>query len=1156
MSAAVAVSCVMPTSSRQWFAHRALTYLLRANQADLEIVIVDDGEEPLIVTTPSSSSVRCIRLERRCSIGAKRNLACEHARGDIILHWDDDDWYAPWRVEYQANELRRTGADVCGLDRLLYYEPSHDRAWEYVYPRKRRPWVAGNTLCYRKSVWQQHPFADTDVGEDSRFVSQCDPERIHHHARTDFIVGLIHDSNTSPKRTHGAGWHPRPLRDVEQLIGSDIQGYRDSVRPRSATPTTLVATGKGVGDILRVTPLIRALGDSGRVVDLLIAPDYPGTADLLEGAPQIRRVYVDTPPPRDCAYDDAVFAWWGRQFRSDVQAARTHAIEQAEWVAEGENGWLARVAATLGATGPFEPFARHSRRQFDLPPGTIALHPGCKPEWPWKKWHGFDELAAMLEHVVIVGLPQDLENSQTWFKRPFTWPAHVRNYVGDLSLADTAALLSQCAALVSNDSGLMHLAAALGVPTLGIFGITSPEREAMRTPHMVALSKGLPCEPACRRGRWGRQDCEHHLQCLKTLTPQEVRNRLVQMLTSDGITPRVRVAVSPARVAERPGVEIRGPRLAYHGHVFDASGYGAAARAYVHALHAAGVDIKVINLTKGAPAVRDELIESLADRDITPDLRLFHGIPAAWASEAFRHTHYIAMTVWETTMMPPQWRNALRRALDVWLPCEFNVRVFERELRRPVMKLPHPVPTPPHDGGDISCLGLDADDVVFYSIFEWQERKGPFEQMIAFLRAFSGKDRAVLVLKAGPSSTADAQAALLRARHDTSSDARVVLCCDAWNDGAVAALHARGDCYVSLHRGEGWGYPLFEAAVRGTPVVATAFGGPLEYLDPTHHRLVPYRVVPVRQRYVFYNGAMDWAEPEVEEAARHLRWVYENLDEARRLAADAATPLRERYAQPAVGALARDRLMELLQKTDATRWQEVSSQQTASRPCLTAADARVDLEPSIPIPGSWFDADYFEYGRKSNWARGYTWREFRGLFADTASFLTSMFPNARTYFDAGCAKGFLIRTLRDAGREAWGCDVSEWAHAHADQSVQEFMTVAAAEDLPWPADYDVLTAFHLLTQMTEPQIERFLSCARFHIRLAVLAVIPVLGEGDTPPAGDLAHITWKERAWWRDRFLAAGWRQDPVHAAMEERCQRHPLPSRMGWDVFLYAPGR
>src|SRR5256885_8051536 len=111
-----------------------------------------------------------------------------------------------------------------------------------------------------------------------------------------------------------------------------------------------------------------------------------------------------------------------------------------------------------------EPFANASSRRFDLPPGTIALHPGCKPDWPWKKWHGFGELARLFPNVAIVGTTEDLLTAGTYFHQPFVWPDHARVFIGQLDLPDTAALLRECAALVANDSGLMHLAAALGVP--------------------------------------------------------------------------------------------------------------------------------------------------------------------------------------------------------------------------------------------------------------------------------------------------------------------------------------------------------------------------------------------------------------------------------------------------------------------------------------------------------------------------------------------------------------------------------------------------------------------------------------------------------------------------------------------------------------------
>jgi glycosyltransferase involved in cell wall biosynthesis len=89
--------------------------------------------EPLegVVLRPSAY----IRLSERRPLGAKRNLACEIARGEIIAHWDDDDWYAPDRLSRQAALLTDSGASLCGLDTVLFYDLRSGEAWPYVYPR-------------------------------------------------------------------------------------------------------------------------------------------------------------------------------------------------------------------------------------------------------------------------------------------------------------------------------------------------------------------------------------------------------------------------------------------------------------------------------------------------------------------------------------------------------------------------------------------------------------------------------------------------------------------------------------------------------------------------------------------------------------------------------------------------------------------------------------------------------------------------------------------------------------------------------------------------------------------------------------------------------------------------------------------------------------
>jgi 2-polyprenyl-3-methyl-5-hydroxy-6-metoxy-1,4-benzoquinol methylase len=507
------------------------------------------------------------------------------------------------------------------------------------------------------------------------------------------------------------------------------------------------------------------------------------------------------------------------------------------------------------------------------------------------------------------------------------------------------------------------------------------------------------------------------------------------------------------------------------------------------------------------------------------------------------------MTVWETDTMPTQWRNTLNHVLEVWLPCDFNISAFRDHIARPLAKLPHPVP---HRNGEYQTphaqefLRVRDDEFVVYSIFEWQDRKCPSEQIQCYLEAFSGDEPTVLILKTNPGSEAVARQAVDMARGRSRSKARIDLRCEAWDEGGIAALHQRGDCYLSLHRGEGWCYPLFEAACQGTPVVATAYSGPLEYLDAARHQLVPYRLTSVRQPYIYYHPRMHWAEPDVAEAAAKLRYVFKNQEKARGDAREAAEQLRRRFSLDEIGRQAKTRLMDLLQRTNRTRWQQVRSAEREARP-----------DPPVPIPAEWFDEDYFELGIKSNWEGGYQWSLFQGLFRDTAVFLNELFPDARSFIDAGCAKGFLVKALRERGMDARGFDASPWAINHAEPDVKAYLSLAGAGEYMPGGECDLLLAFHLFAHLTEEQAVQFLTRARAWTRTGILAVIPLWDEPVAHAHGDrdLSHVTRRPRAWWHERFLAAGWRQDGLHRIIEQSCRRHPLPSRMGWQVFLYSPG-
>jgi glycosyltransferase involved in cell wall biosynthesis len=226
------VSCIMPTADRRVFVPQAIQCFLQQDYANRELIVVDDGIDVVADLIPPGPRIRYVRLEGKHTIGAKRNLACQEAKGEIIVHWDDDDWMANWRLSYQVASLLKEQADLCGLDKVLYYDPRSGQAWQYIYPKGRRPWVAGNTLCYTKAFWQGNPFPDMNVGEDTRFLWSNHPKNMLTLQDVAFYIALIHPGNTSPKQLQDGCWHSYPIAEVRKLMGGDWTFYADLLQCR------------------------------------------------------------------------------------------------------------------------------------------------------------------------------------------------------------------------------------------------------------------------------------------------------------------------------------------------------------------------------------------------------------------------------------------------------------------------------------------------------------------------------------------------------------------------------------------------------------------------------------------------------------------------------------------------------------------------------------------------------------------------------------------------------------------------------------------------------------------------------------------------------------------------------------------------------------
>ena len=159
----------------------------------------------------------------------------------------------------------------------------------------------------------------------------------------------------------------------------------------------------------------------------------------------------------------------------------------------------------------------------------------------------------------------------------------------------------------------------------------------------------------------------------------------------------------------------------------------------------------------------------------------------------------------------------------------------------------------------------------------------------AYWYAFQNDENVALVLKTYRNSYEDSEKEMVRKiltqlKKLTPMDKhpKILLIPDMLTEDEMHGLHARGDCYVSLDRGEGFGLSPFTAGACGKPIIVTGWGGTTEYAKPDNSYLVDYMLTPVAGMpwSPWYRGDQLWAEPDVVHGANLMRQVYENKEEA------------------------------------------------------------------------------------------------------------------------------------------------------------------------------------------------------------------------------------------------------------------------------------
>lgn len=369
-----------------------------------------------------------------------------------------------------------------------------------------------------------------------------------------------------------------------------------------------------------------------------------------------------------------------------------------------------------------------------------------------------------------------------------------------------------------------------------------------------------------------------------------------------------------ARKRFRPGMNVVGFHRAD-------LGVGQSARCMVRAADVAGLDVAVVPLKVNCknPFGDDTLAQRLTDDSPHPvnvvhvdapqmrDLDHHHG-------PGLRRDKYnIGYWAWELPEWPDAWVPYFEYVDEIWTPSSFVTEAIALKAPVPVITMPHAIefdrPTAP--AAQLRAkFGLPCDKFLFlfaYDLNSYSERKNPRAVLAAYREAFRGRrDPVGVVVKVqNRADNPDDWAALSEAAAQLPG---AILLSETLKRHEVYELQAACDCFVSLHRSEGFGLGVAECMYLGKPVISTDWSATAEYLDDSNGCPVRAHLIKLERSVGPYARGQTWADPDVSHAADWMRRLVADRALRERLGAAARETIERRFAPAVIGARYRRRL--------------------------------------------------------------------------------------------------------------------------------------------------------------------------------------------------------------------------------------------------------
>jgi glycosyltransferase involved in cell wall biosynthesis len=347
-------------------------------------------------------------------------------------------------------------------------------------------------------------------------------------------------------------------------------------------------------------------------------------------------------------------------------------------------------------------------------------------------------------------------------------------------------------------------------------------------------------------------------------------------------------------------------------------------RAVWRALKTAGISAKIYNAGGFDPTDKRNDLELISrfDERLQPGIRIFSlngdevqsvlDVLEARQPGSFQSGYNIIFPAWELPRYPQEWARELDRFDEVWTASPFADQSIKAAVTVPVFQLPNACEPHITELRERSYFDIPEDRFVilfFFDVWSYAERKNPWAVVEAFRRLLAARPNAPihLIMKLNNSSRDAGVLQRLVAATAGFRD-RVTFLDTVMQSNDVKNLVRCCDCFLSLHRSEGFGRGPAEAMFYGKPVVATGWSGNMEYMNSRVSFPVGYRLIPPKDGEYLHSENQVWADPDIAQAVQILSKLVDDPIYARTSGDRARAHMRANYSDAAIGKRYRARL--------------------------------------------------------------------------------------------------------------------------------------------------------------------------------------------------------------------------------------------------------